>query len=116
MKITIDTKEDTHAEIQKVIEILTSMVTSPSQPISGMNASMNAQVPGEQPVLNDGIFSMFSDNKVESAPFADQEVPTNDASSMFSENHEEILNVPSETIIDGITKEEREEDVRVVIY
>ncbi|MBI2137781.1 hypothetical protein HYU12_04660 [Candidatus Woesearchaeota archaeon] len=48
MKITIDTKEDSNEEIKKLIALLTSLMEQ---------GSMQAAEP--QPIVGEGIFSMF---------------------------------------------------------
>jgi len=80
MKITIDTKEDSHAEISKVIKMLQHLVgESPmtNQPTNifndpdsfGQESSEPIQSSNEQPA-SEGIFSMFGNA---SAPSGSEE-------------------------------------------
>ena len=108
MKITIDTKEDTHEEIKRVIDILSSMV---SLSVAGQQPSQESQ-----PVLNEGIFGMFSDNKEEGAAFANPEMPTSgEVAGMFSDSREEAINLPEPKVVEGIKKGD-DGDARVVVY
>ncbi len=96
MKITIDTKEDSHEELRKVIRMLSSLV-------------------GEEVMSNQG--DLFSDNTQNSDIFGDSSEAPSDSSetpssqgggsdmfSMFSNTSSETKTEPEET-----TEEKKEE-------
>ncbi|MBS3136362.1 hypothetical protein J4401_05365 [Candidatus Woesearchaeota archaeon] len=87
MKITIDTKEDSHDEIRKVISLLTHLIGN-----SGNSEVINESKPS-------GFVDMFSDNKQSDSQgsifgmFSDapsqKSEPQPDVFSMFSESKPE---------------------------
>ena len=101
MKITIDTKEDTHEEIKKVIDILTSMVGS-------LPSNQDSE---SEPVVGEGIFGMFSDNKAEEESEKPETPSASEVAGMFSENREEQVNVPEPDVVDDVKKDDDEPSV-----
>jgi hypothetical protein len=76
MKITIDTKEDSHADIQKVMQILSHFTNK--DPIS--NYSPESQETNER--SNAGFMNMFGDSSTEEQ--TPQATETPDAAPDFS--------------------------------
>jgi len=106
MKITIDTKEDSHHEIKKVIELLHTILgnihsgayNTDSEYSSGQNPE---SVSGKE----QGIFNLFDD----SAPKEETpSVPSNpeNAMDMFAENSMYSDTPSEETITEDDTEEE----------
>ena len=73
MKITIDTKEDSHEEIRKIIRMLSSLV--------GEEVMTNSEVANQSDIFSSSnaqtessdMFSMFSANSVNEAPTSNSE-------------------------------------------
>ncbi len=65
MKITIDTKEDSHEDIQKVMQILSHFTNK--NPIS--NYSLESQATNES--SNEGFMNMFGDSSEEKKEIPD---------------------------------------------
>ncbi len=71
MIITINTKEDSHEEIKRAIEVLKSIVESGYTNYGNSGYGSYGSSPnygssygntGSQPVANDGLFNLFNDN------------------------------------------------------
>ena len=77
MKITIDTKEDSHEEIKKLVALLTSLMEQGT----GMQASE------PQPIVREGIFSMFETKTEENQPA----VPQNSTTTKAEEEQPRIV-------------------------
>ncbi|MBD3163745.1 hypothetical protein GF323_00935 [Candidatus Woesearchaeota archaeon] len=60
MKITIDTKEDSHDEIRKVIRLLQNMVSQAG------NRDMFSSVSDQDSSPEPSLFNMFGDNNIQS--------------------------------------------------
>ena len=69
MKITIDTKEDSHEEIQKVMQILSHFTNK--TPISNYSSG-SLETNGSS---NEGFMSMFGDSSQEESSQQDTETP-----------------------------------------
>lgn len=115
MKITIDTKEDSHEEIKTAIQMLSSVVGANGAEFSNMPTHAQNEQP--QPLLNEGIFGMFAGNNEESAPFANPEIPnTEQTGTMFSENREEMIQASEPVVVEGVKKQGNDDDARVIVY
>jgi len=114
MKITIDTKEDSPADIRKVIDILAALV-EPSDSVTGSSSA--------EPIVGEGIFGMFNQETPASVPETLSEnkeetsVPSQagEVDGMLSENKEEDVKVPEPDVVDNV-KSDKDDEPRVVTY
>ena len=89
MKITIDTKEDTHEDFNKVIKMLSAMKEQKIQHSNIFDDSIetidtNEEPSGPEPPESGGLFNMFgsSDTSLESEP---SETPSETSSEIIEE-------------------------------
>ena len=117
MKITIDTKEDSHDEIRKIITMLNSLVEAEafmSEESSVAESSSPSSDP--KPIIGEGIFGMFSDNKEEEGHAAEPETTAgSEVSGVLNENKEEDVDLPEPKVVEGVKKEDDDEP-QVVPY
>jgi hypothetical protein len=83
MKITIDTKEDSHQDIRKVIKMLQHLIGEPSATNQPDIFEPNSFNPGSEPA--EAFVNMFSD--------APKEAPVKEPKKTFKENFEDIPEV-----------------------
>ncbi|MBS3133406.1 hypothetical protein J4470_04795 [Candidatus Woesearchaeota archaeon] len=109
MKITIDTKEDSHDEIRKIVNMLNSL-------IEANLAEQSEQSSEPQPIVGEGIFGMFSGNREEEAPAAMPETPSgSEVEGMLAENREESVDLPEPKVIEDV-KRHSDDEPRIVPY
>jgi hypothetical protein len=77
MKITIDTKEDSHEDIKKVLNLLHHLTKNKEVEIINNEQATNAD-------SNSGFMNMFSDNTIEEKKGVER-VANTDIMNMFSE-------------------------------
>jgi hypothetical protein len=95
MKITIDTKEDSHEEIRKVIGMLQKMVGD-AQSNGGLFSDSPSEPSSEpSPVSSNAFMNMFGDNSSPSEPSSE---PPADSSTLLQDNSEEEPDEPPEII------------------
>jgi len=109
MKITIDTKEDSHDEIRRLITLLTSLmnneVDSPGE--SGLSND-------PKPIIGEGVFGMFSNNNEENAPASKPETASgSEVTGVFSDSKETAADVPEPNVVENVKKDD---ETRVVPY
>jgi hypothetical protein len=92
MKITIDTKEDSHEEIRKVIGMLQKLVGE-AQTNGGLFSGSPSSEPS--PASSGGFMNMFGDNSSPSEPSSE---PPADSSTLLQDNSEEEQDEPPEII------------------
>ena len=102
MKITIDTKEDSHDEIKRLITLLTSLmnneVDSPGE--SGLSDD-------PEPIVGEGVFGMFSNNNEQEAPAAKPETAAgSEVTGVFSDNKETDADVPEPDVVENVKKDD----------
>ena len=116
MKITIDTKEDSHEEIKKIINMLNSLIQAEvltsdaliSDESSAVETSNMSSDP--KPIVGEGIFGMFSDNKEETGPSAQPETPAgSEVTGVVTDHKEEDIDVPEPKVVEGVKKNDDDE-------
>ena len=115
MKITIDTKEDSHDEIRKIISMLNSLLQAEafgSEESFGESA-VDTSGSGEsepKPIVGEGIFGMFSDNKEETGQSAQPETPAgSEVTGIINENKEENVDLPEPKVVEDVKKDDDDE-------
>ena len=64
------------------------------------------------PVVGEGIFGMFTDNKEETAPPEQAETPADDeVTGIINENKEESVDIPEPKVVDDVAKDDDEPEV-----
>ena len=107
MKITIDTREDSHEEITKVINLLTALLDG--------SGNTNALSDEPKPIVGEGIFGMFSSNREEEAPSSSTETSAvTEVEGMLNENEERGVHTPEPKAAAGVKKED--DEPRIVPY
>ena len=92
MKITIDTKEDSHDEIRKVIKLLQTMVENAHNPdIFASSSSISNSEPIQSSEPTPSMFGMFGDNPSKETP------PTTDTTENISPEPTEEIEESTDT-------------------
>ncbi|MBI2663942.1 hypothetical protein HYX10_01215 [Candidatus Woesearchaeota archaeon] len=99
MKITIDTKEDSHDEIRNIINMLSSLIGA-SRSIAEDNVNAGESENSEpEPLIGEGIFGMFTNNRQEPASVRELDTPGNEVSGMLTEHKEQEVNLPEPEVV-----------------
>ncbi|MAG15549.1 hypothetical protein CMO88_00655 [Candidatus Woesearchaeota archaeon] len=114
MKITIDTKEDSHEEIKKIVNMLNSLIQAEAfmNDESLIESSTEPSAPSSEtkPIVGEGIFGMFTDNKEEEGHSAKPETSAGgEVEGMLNENKEEDVEIPEPKVVEDVKKDDDDE-------
>ena len=105
MKITIDTKEDSHDEIKKIVNMLNSLIEA--ELMGTETSEVLEDTTDTKPVVGEGIFGMFSDNKEEDGQSAEPETSAgSEVSGMLNENKEGNVDISEPNVVEGVKRED----------
>lgn len=63
MKITIDTKEDSHEDIRKIVALLSQMLTTESQPQNLLDNSTSSELPNLMSIFDSSSQTQAQQNQ-----------------------------------------------------
>jgi len=116
MKITIDTKEDSHDEIKKIVNMLNSLIEANIAESGELSGGLSSEPSSDSPpIVGEGIFGMFSDNNEQEAPPTQSETSLgSEVTGVLNENKEETVNMPEPDVVENVKKDD--DKPRIVPY
>jgi hypothetical protein len=98
MKITIDTKEDSHEELRRVIKMLSAMI--------GEASEYNSSSQRSEPASGDGLFDMFGS----------PDASTAEQQQLGNGSEEGVGSSPAESETTETSDDGSDEDVKITTY